>query len=218
MARAELTPQELKNRNIISSRINKLINEKKISQAEISRRTGIPRSTLTGYVKATSTPNAGNIQKLSDLFGVSKSDIDPRFSEKPSNVVEVKEFIKIPILGEIACGDPITAEQNVVGYRLEASDSLPVGNIFYLKTKGDSMSPTIPQNSYVMIREQGNVEDGEIAAVLVNGDEEATLKRVKHQGNLVLLIADNPSYDPYIVTEENPARILGKAIKFSMDL
>lgn len=218
MARAELTPQEINNRKIISSRVNKLMNEKDISQAEISRRTGIPRSTLTGYVKGTSTPNAGNIQKLSDLFGVNKSDIDPRFKELPQNLSEVKEFVKVPILGEIACGDPITADQNVIGYRLEAADSLPVGNVFYLKAKGDSMTPTIPQNSYVMIREQGNVEDGEIAAVLVNGDEEATLKRVKRQGDLVLLIADNPNYDPYIVTKNNPARILGKAIKFSVDL
>lgn len=218
MARAELTPQEINNRKIISSRINKLINEKDISQAEISRRTGIPPSTLTGYVKGTTTPNAGNIQKLSDLFGVSKSDIDPRFSEKPTNISEVKEFVRVPILGEIACGNPILAEQNIVGYRLEAADSLPVGNVFYLQARGDSMTPTIPQNSFVMIREQSNVEDGEIAAVLVNGDEEATLKRVKHQDGLVLLIADNPNYDPYIVTENNPARILGKAIKFSVDL
>ena len=80
------------------------------------------------------------------------------------------------------------------------------------------MVPTIPANSYVLIREQENVEDGEIAAVLVNGDTEATLKRVKRQGEIVLLVADNPSYTPYIVTEDNPARILGKAVKFSSDL
>lgn len=64
------------------------------------------------------------------------------------------------------------------------------------------MSPTIPDNAsyYVLIRQRHSVEDGEIAVVLVNGDTEATLKRVKRQGEIVLLVADNPNYTPYIVT------------------
>lgn len=218
MARGELTPQEIENRKKISLNLNQLISEKNISQAEIARRTHIPPTTLTGYFKGTSTPNAGNIQKLADFFGVNKSTIDPRFSKTPSNYVSVKEFIKIPILGEIACGDPILAEENISGYREEIIDTLPSGKLFYLKTKGNSMTPTIPENSYVLIREQPEVEEGQIAAVLVNGDSEATLKRVKHQGNMIMLIADNSEYPPYIVTEDNPARILGKAVKVSFDL
>lgn len=70
----------------------------------------------------------------------------------------------------------------------------------------------------MLIREQPTVEDGEIAAVLVNGDTEATLKRVKHQNGLVLLVPDNTQFTPYVVTEQNPARILGKALRFSAEL
>ena len=62
------------------------------------------------------------------------------------------------------------------------------------------------------------MENGEIAAVLVNGNEEATLKRVKRQGDIVMLVADNPQYPPYVITEDNPARVIGKALKFSKDL
>lgn len=80
------------------------------------------------------------------------------------------------------------------------------------------MVPTIPEGSYVLIRSQPAVEDGEVAAVLLNGDEEATLKRVKFQGSVVMLVADNKDYAPYVITEENPARIIGKAIKVSFDL
>ena len=218
MARGELTPQEISNRLTISRNINKLIKEKGVYQVDIHNQTKIPKSTLTGYVKGTSTPNPGNIQKLADYFGVMKSDIDPRFKKEPENLSLVKNFVKIPIIGEIACGDPILAEENISGYREEPLDYLPHGNLFYLKTKGNSMTPTIPVNSYVMIREQPEVEDGEIAAVLVNGDTEATLKRVKRQGNIMMLVPDNTDYAPYIVTEENPAKILGKAIKFSADL
>ena len=65
------------------------------------------------------------------------------------------------------------------------------------------MEPKIPDGSDVLIRMQDDVEDGEIAAVLVNGDSEATLKRVKKQGDIVMLVAENTNYAPYIITEHN---------------
>lgn len=80
------------------------------------------------------------------------------------------------------------------------------------------MEPTIPDGSFVLIREQPEVEYGEIAAVLVNGNEEATLKRIRKQGDTVILMPDNPSHEPFIVTEDNPAKIIGKAIRFTQDL
>lgn len=218
MARGELTPYELKVREIISRNINELISTRDVTQVDVHNHTGIPRSTLTGYVKGTSTPNAGNIQKLADFFNVPKSAIDPRYESKIVNMKQVKEMRAIPVLGDIACGDPITAEENIQGYRDEVADTLPTGNLFYLHCKGDSMAPTIPDGAYVLIRQQPDVEDGEIAAVLVNGDTEATLKRVKRQGSLVMLMPDNQAYDPYVVTPDNPARILGKALKMSADL
>ncbi len=218
MARGELTPQEIENRKKISANINKLIKEKNVSQVDIHNHTKIPRSTLTGYVKGTSTPNPGNVQKLADFFNVKKSDIDPRFKPMPSNVIPILNSIKIPILGEIACGKPILIEENIDGYIEEFADNLPSGELFYLQTKGDSMMPTIPENSYVMIRKQPDVEEGEIAAVVINGDNEATLKRVKRQNGLTMLIPDNANHKPYIITESNPATILGKAVKVSFSL
>ena len=80
------------------------------------------------------------------------------------------------------------------------------------------MEPTVPEKSYVLLRKQEDVEDGEIAAVIVNGDNEATLKRVKRQNGIVMLIADNKDYSPILITPENPARIIGKAVKVSFDL
>ena len=138
----------------------------------------------------------------------------------PENLIPVdnNNTVRIPILGTIKCGQPILAEDNITGYREELSDRLPSGNLFYLKSQGDSMVPTIPEGSLVLIREQPTVEYGEVAAVLVNGDTEATLKRVKKQGDIVMLIADNPDYPPYIITDDNPARIIGKAVQGSVDL
>lgn len=118
---------------------------------------------------------------IADYFGVLKSTIDPRYGEIPKNLIPVKKYRQIPVLGEIACGDTILAEEYIEEYieeyREEIDENLPTGEVFYLKTKGNSMVPTIPSDSYVLIRRQPVVEDGEIAAVIVNGDTEATLKR-----------------------------------------
>lgn len=218
MARGEMTPLEIENRQIISNNINRLISEKNVKQVDIARKTKIPKSTLTGYVKGTSTPNAGNIQKLADFFEVKKSVIDPRFKQTATNVSPVSEVAKIPVLGEIACGEPILADENISFYKEEVADNLPSGDLFYLQTRGNSMVPTIPENSFVLIRQQESIENNEIAAVLLNGDEEATLKRVKFQGDTMILMPDNKDYEPIIVNEQHPARIIGKAIKVSIDL
>ena len=80
MARGDLTPQEIELRKIISNNINSLLDIKNKKQIDVHNATKIPKSTLTGYVKGTSIPVAGNVQKIADFFGVKKSDIDPRYS------------------------------------------------------------------------------------------------------------------------------------------
>ena len=77
--RGKHTPQDLKYMKIISTNINNLLTSKNAKQVDLSRATGIPQSTLTGYVKGTSLPIPGNVQKIADFFNVKKTDIDPRF-------------------------------------------------------------------------------------------------------------------------------------------
>lgn len=217
MARGKLTPYDEQTKKVISARITSLLDRSNTTQRELSKATKIPGSTLTGYVKGYTLPSAGNVQKIADYFNVLKSEIDPRF--KPVNVhLPPTKTKKVPILGTIACGDPITADENIEGYRETIADLLPSGTVFYLKAKGQSMEPTIPNGSHVLIREQPTVEDGEIAAVLVDNDSEATLKRIKHQGDIVMLMPDNHEYDPIILSDDYTGRIIGKAIRFVADL
>ncbi|MFX3677748.1 helix-turn-helix transcriptional regulator [Streptococcus suis] len=77
--RGKLTPQEIELMSVISANINRYLTEQNKKQIDLSRGTGIPPSTLTGYVKGTSLPIPGNVQKIADYFGLKKSDIDPRF-------------------------------------------------------------------------------------------------------------------------------------------
>lgn len=200
----------------ISKQIKYFRNKFSLTQAQLADKLDVSKQTVSNWETGIKLPRMGAIQKMSDIFGVPKSTIiEGIVVDKTSNEECVT---RIPIIGEIACGDPITAEENIEGYLDEPTDSLPSGNLFYLRAKGQSMEPTIPDGSNVLIREQPEVEDDEIAAVLVNGDTEATLKRIKHQGDIVMLMPDNGSYSPYIVTKNNPARILGKAIRFTTDL
>lgn len=127
--------------------------------------------------------------------------------------VNTIQTVEIPILGEIACGDPILAEENIIDTHARVADNLPSGELFYLIAKGDSMSPKIEPDSLVLCRHQPDVENGEIAAVLVNGNTEATLKRVRKVDGNIILEPINRKYDPIFVTRENPVTIIGKAIE-----
>lgn len=211
----------LGNKEIMAKNISKYMDKMGIDRNKLSSDLNIKYTTLTDWINGKTYPRIDKIELLANYFGISKSDLVEDASQNESNIVnmkQVKEMRSIPVLGDIACGDPITAVENIQGYRDEVADTLPTGELFYLHCKGDSMAPTIPNGAYVLIRQQPDVEDGEIAAVLVNGDAEATLKRIKRQGSLVMLMPDNQSYNPYVVTPDNPARILGKALKMSADL
>lgn len=194
-------------------RLQEARNRKKLTLEEVAEMVGKTKSTIQRYESGeVSRLDNEIIMKLADVLGVS-----PVFLmgwEQPN----VAQTTKIPVLGIIACGEPITAEENINEYREALKDNLPSGNLFYLKAKGDSMYPKIPDGSYVLVREQSDVENGEIAAVLLNGDEEATLKRVRKLGKTILLEALNEEYEPYVINEENPARIIGKAVKLEVDL
>lgn len=201
-------------RQIVSNNLNELAKRKGVIPADLVRDLGIAEATIRSWFNGTKYPRIQSVQQLADYFGVPRSRITEEWV--PNKIRSNGRVVRVPVLGTIACGSPILSEDNVDYYEDELEELLPSGNVFYLKTKGDSMFPTIPDKSLVLIREQPFVENGEIAAVLVNGDTEATLKRVHFSGDTVLLQADNPLYPPYIVSEDNPARIIGKVIKYSV--
>ena len=131
----------------------------------------------------------------------------------PSNIIPMPETRKIPLVGTIACGEPILAEENIEEYVSIPKD---LAGDFALRCKGDSMiNARIFDGDIVYIRSQDTVENGESAAVLI--DNEATLKRVKLYDDHITLEPENPMYKPlsYWGEEMNEVRILGKAVAFT---
>lgn len=131
----------------------------------------------------------------------------------PDNIIPLPETRRIPLVGAIACGKPILADENIEDY-INIPKDLP--GDFALTCKGDSMiNARIFDGDIVYIRQQDTIDNGEIAAVLI--DNEATLKRVKLFEDHISLEPENPQYRPIVLWNEdmNNVRIIGKAVAFT---
>ncbi len=207
----------MRNSSEVVDYLNNLREEQKVSISELARRVNMSNVSL--YFKKKREFPVNRLDEFATALHTTPENvlgvIDNKTEKRPTNIIyplgDNFQRISIPLIGEIACGDPITAEENF-------EKPVPKGNLFALRCKGKSMEPTIHDGSIVTIREQPTVEDGEIAAVLVDGDNEATLKRVKHQGNLIMLMPDNKEFDPIILDKDNPGRIVGKAVHVSWSI
>lgn len=134
-------------------------------------------------------------------------------STLPTNIIPMPEMRKIPLLGRIACGAPILAEEHIEEY-IDIPKNIHAD--FALTCQGDSMiNARIFNGDIVYIRQQDTVESGEIAAVLIDND--ATLKRIRIFEDHISLEPENPQYRPIVLWGEdmNTVRILGKAIAFT---
>ena len=142
---------------------------------------------------------------------------DEEGDDTPSNILPLPKTRKIPLLGTIACGEPILATENVAEYVDMDTD---IHADFALRCNGDSMiNAHIFDGDIVYIRKQNSVENGEIAAVLIDGVEsesEATLKRFFRENDKIRLSAENPMYadKQYYGEEMNQVRVIGKAVAF----
>lgn len=196
-----------------------------ISQAELAKTIGISASIVGMWETGSRFPSGQYLNKVASYFNVSVDYLLGRTTETSSQF-DIFQFDnihpvhtqRIPMLGEIACGVPIYAEQDRESYVLAGTD---VKTDFCLKAKGDSMiGARIMDGDIVFCRAQEMVENGEIGVVIINN--EATLKRVYYypeKGKLILQ-AENPAYEPfmYVGEELNTVRILGKAIAFQSDI
>lgn len=202
----------------ISERILSIILDKDISYGELSEKTGIPKSALQRYATGqTEKIPIDRLQTIASALGTTAPYLmgwerSPT-TNLPSNIIPMPEMKKIPLLGPIACGEPILARDNIEDI-IEIPRHIPAD--FALTCKGDSMiNARIFDGDVVYIRQQDTVENGEIAAVLI--DDEATLKRIRIYPDHIVLEPENPMYKPLVFWNEdmNNVRILGKAVAFT---
>lgn len=176
------------------------------SQVKLAQRAQLSQSGISSILSGASNPSTSTLQAIANALGCTVSEL---MGEKVISSIPVI-YNAVPIVGDIACGEPITALQNIDGYA-----DLPDGvhADFALRCKGDSMTPTFNDGDLVLIRQQPEVEDGQIAAISIDG--EATLKHVYKQPSGLLLVADNPQYPPLQVTASDNVVIYGRAIGYT---
>lgn len=202
-----------------------------LSQKELAQIAGVSDKAVSTWENGTKEPRMGAVQKIADHFGLKKSNLiedngleinitsaqSPATAsdDLPANVFPIQTK-KVPLLGAIAAGAPIYADENFDGYR-ECTEDIDAD--FCLKIQGDSMiGARINDGDIVFIKKQPDVDNGEIAAVLI--EDEATLKRVYKEKDSLILQAENPKYAPIVCMAESYAecRIMGKAVAFQSDI
>jgi len=194
--------------------LSKLRVERNLNKRQMAELLEMPYTTYNNYETGMRDPNSEVLKKISSKLGVAVDfllEIEESMYSIPG-VLPVPRSVKKPLLGTIACGEPILAVENIEGY-IEAPEDIHCD--FALRCKGDSMiGARINDGDIVYIREQPDVENHEIAAVLID-NEDATLKRVYKTGTGMVLMAENPTFAPIVVNGEHTARILGKAVGFT---
>ena len=188
---------------------------------DIALEIGVARSTIQRYEKGTIEKlklpvieAIANVLQVDPAWLVGKTD-DPRVASVPlsDNILPFPRMKSVPLVGTIACGEPILAEENIEG-QVDMPEHVKAD--FALRCKGDSMiNARIYDGDIVYIRQQPTVEDGQIAAVLIGN--EATLKRVHFFPDHIVLEPENPQYRPLVYWESdmNSVRILGRAVAFT---
>lgn len=196
----------------IASNIKRLRVDAGLSQAELGKIAGVTDKAVSTWEAGLKTPRMGAVEKMAAYFGVAKSAIldDTCQAAIPPGFIPVPEMKKVPLVGRIACGTPILAQENIEDY-VDVPKDRHVD--FCLTCSGDSMIEAgIDDGDTVYIRKQPDVENGEIAAVRI-GDE-ATLKRVYKYPDCIVLEAENRAYAPlrYFKEDMNNVVIEGKAV------
>ena len=191
----------------VGKRIAALRRERGYSQDQLAEMALLNRVTLARYETGVIEPGAQALARIADALNVSVDEILCRVAKLPPFIAIVKDAV--PVVGEIACGTPITAEQNITEYA-----PLPDGvrADFALRCKGASMEPTFKDGDLVLIRQQPEVDNGQIAAVGING--EATLKHFYRQDNGVTCVSDNPAVAPMFFPAGEGITVYGLAVGF----
>lgn len=200
--------------NIVSDRLKQAMSLRNLKQVDLVQRTGIGKSSISTYLSGDYIPKQTNLYKLAKVLSV-----DPAWlmgEDVPMDTVPHPDVLpitrrKVPLLGDIAAGQPITADQQYDTY-VAAGDDVECD--FALKVRGDSMEDLFKDGDTVFFRAQDDVDDGQIAAVIIDG--EATLKHVYHMASAIQLVSNNPKYPPMIFNSENSdnIRILGLAVGY----
>lgn len=191
---------------MFSNKLKELRQARGITQKQLADWSGLGRSQISNYENGIRTPDWKTQEKLADFFNVRLDYLMDRDVPKT----------RIPVLGKVVAGIPLDAIEEIIDYEEIPFEMAKNGDYFALQIKGDSMEPRIKEGDVVIVRKQPDVESGDVAIVLVNGDE-ATIKKVQKFSGGINLVPSNPAYEVKTYSnadiESLPVSIIGKVVE-----
>ena len=197
--------------------IKKIRQDNNLTQEELAKRINTSRSNIANYENDKNMPSIDILEKLSEIFNCS---IDYLLGKSDIKNPDLKDnLFLIPIVGKVAAGKPILADENIEGYLpidpLMYNLTSPNG-FFFLKIQGESMNKLIKNGSYALIKKQDYAENGDVIVAIVNGDNEATVKRYKQLNEQFVMlepVSEDSSFQPITIDLKNTKfSIIGKVI------
>ncbi|MHB1152063.1 MAG: helix-turn-helix domain-containing protein [Eubacteriales bacterium] len=198
-----------------SDRLLALIAEKNITRNKLLKDLNINKSAILNWTQRGTVPGGDTLTLIADYFGVT-TDYLLGNEVKIKSIPQKRRMRKIPVYGKVAAGTPITALENIIEYVEIDEEEYSDGDYIALQIKGQSMEPKFSDGDVVIVRSQPDVESGQIAVLIINGDE-ATVKRlVKHKDGIAL-VSTNPTYDPMYFSnkevEDLPVIVFGRVVE-----
>lgn len=201
----------LGNKKTMSKNLKKYLKLYNVSRMQLSESLDISYSTISDWINGNAYPRIDKIEMMANYFGINKSDlVEENYNNETS-------ALRIPVLGNVAAGIPITAVEDILDYEEVPISWQNQGEFFALRIKGDSMQPRMESGDVVIVKQQSDANSGDTVIALVNGDD-ATCKRLEKTDNGIMLVSTNPKYPPMFFSKEDivnkPVVILGKVVEF----
>lgn len=195
--------------------INERRKQLNLTLKEIADYVGVSEATVSRWESGNiANMRRDRIAALAQILKVSPIDIMGVTDD--DNYDDSIKSVQIPVLGRVKAGIPMTAIESIIDYEEISQKQAQTGEFFGLQIKGDSMEPKISEGDVVIVRKQETVENGEIAVVLINGDD-ATVKKFYKTDAGIKLVSTNPTYDPFFFTPDEvnslPVSVIGKVVE-----
>ena len=203
--------------------MNTLRTNQKVSISELARRVHMSKSTVSLYFNGSREFPINRLEEFARALHTTPEEVlsvrnDEQLTNTAYSLPDSLQQVTIPIVDKVKRTDAITAKENVIGYTTEVFRSpSPQAELFAVRCQDRTMEPSIPDGALVIASKQADVNDGEIAVVLVTNNI-LVLRRIKHQEKALILIPDSNDEYPVIVSQNHQGKIVGKAIRYSVDL
>ncbi|MBR6784844.1 MAG: helix-turn-helix domain-containing protein [Clostridia bacterium] len=188
--------------------IRELRKQKGMSQNELAQRCNVHQTAVSQWENGRTSPDNESLKILAGVLGVSVGTL--------IGGEDIGSTVLVPVLGYVRAGIPMEAVEDILDYEEISAEMASRGEYFGLKIKGDSMFPLFQAGDTVIVRRQPDAESGEIAVVLVNGND-ATVKKIIKKDTSLLLVSENSAYEPMVFSkseiENLPVTIIGKVVE-----